>query len=348
MSKITNIALITAMLSPAAVLAEDSLFNPYGSIRVQLQHTDDGIEFKDNYSRLGAYGSTEIQPGLKATYNVEFRLNLGSGKFAGDKGARLANVGLEGNFGSVLIGKQYSPMWNYTDNAIDIVSDVDESAGCSGDFVCHTHRFGFTTYDAAGNQHYIELLRPDRAVSYQSPDFAGFQFAALAVLNDGSVKANAAGDNEDLVAYNIAAKYKIADITLSASRFDATGLEGDNFVDAFQVAWNKDQLSLAAHYQTSTDRRFYNGAATGEEADEDIMEVFAAYKVGKYTFQATYADISMETQSGIKADTDQTILDVVYKHNKGSFYASYVAWGDEAESVFKAEDKFIIGYRLDL
>lgn len=348
MSKITKLALISAMMSPAAVLAEDSLFNPYGSIRVQLQHTDDGVEFKDNYSRLGAYGSTEIQPGLKATYNVEFRLNIDSGKFAGEKGARLANVGLEGNFGSILIGKQYSPMWNYTDNAVDIFADVDESAGCSGDFVCHTHRFGFTTYDAAGNQHYIELLRPDRSISYQTPNLGGFQLAALAVLNDGSVKANADGDNEDLVAYNIAAKYTIADVTLSASRFDASGLEGDNFVDAFQVAWNKDQLSLAAHYQTSTDRRFYNGAPTGEEADEDVMEIYAGYKVGKYQFQATYADISMETESGIEVDTDQTIFDVIYKHNKGSFYASYVAWGDEAETTFKAEDKFIIGYRLDL
>lgn len=99
----TSLALAIVFLVPTMVLADNDLFNWYGSIRVQLEDTNKGgIEYKDNYSRLGAYGSSEILDGVKATYNFEFRLFTDDGSFAGnDEQARLANVGLEGLWLSV-------------------------------------------------------------------------------------------------------------------------------------------------------------------------------------------------------------------------------------------------------
>ena len=250
----TSITLATMLLVPNMSYANNDLFNWYGSIRVQLQDTNKGeIEYKDNYSRLGAYGSSEIMDGIKATYNFEFRLFTDDGSFAGnDQRARLANVGLEGDFGSILIGKQYSPHWNFTDNAIDIFSDIDESAGCTNEsagVICHTHRYGLYAIDAAGNGHYMEYLRPDRAVTYVTPDMGGFQLAMMAVMNNGDVKANADGSkSENFGGYNIAAKYKYKDFTFSASRFELTGFQGTNKVDAMQLAYNHENLSLAARY----------------------------------------------------------------------------------------------------
>jgi predicted porin len=350
----SGIALMATLMVPTMAQANSELFNWYGSIRVQIQDTNkDNIEYKDNYSRIGAYGSTEIADGIKANYNVEFRLFTDDGSFAGsDNRARLANVGLEGDFGSVLIGKQYSPHWNFTDNAVDIFADIDESAGCTNEpsgVICHTHRYGLYAKDAAGNGHYIEYLRPDRAITYMTPDFDGFQAAFMAVTNNGDVKSDAAGkDAEALVGYNIAAKYKFGNVTVSASRYDLTGMVGDNKVDAVQVAYNKDKLSLAARYQDSSDLRFYEGlAAGGETVEEKVAEVYAGYKVGKMQYQVTFADISMDSPSGVTVDTNQFIVDVIYQHKAGSFYAEYSAWGDEAEQVYQAADKILIGYRFD-
>lgn len=350
----TSLALAAAMLTPMLAQANNDLFNWYGSIRVQLQDTNKGeIEYKDNYSRLGAFGSSEILDGVKATYNFEFRLFTDDGSFAGDDTrARLANVGLAGDFGSLLIGKQYSPHWNFTDNAIDIFSDIAESGGCTNEsagIICHTHRYGLWALDAAGNGHYIEYLRPDRAITYMTPYMAGFQAALMLVTNNGDVKSDATGDeSESIVGYNLAAKYSIGDITVSASRYDLTGMVGDNKVDAVQVAYHHQQLSLAARYQDSSDMRFYAGLnPSGEIVEEKVVEVYAGYKLDNIQFQASYADVSMDSPSGLTVETSQIILDVIYQHKAGSFYIEYSAWGDEAEEVYEATDKILIGYRFD-
>ncbi|PAJ75426.1 hypothetical protein CJF42_05500 [Pseudoalteromonas sp. NBT06-2] len=351
----TSLALAIVFLVPTMVLADNDLFNWYGSIRVQLEDTNKGgIEYKDNYSRLGAYGSSEILDGVKATYNFEFRLFTDDGSFAGnDEQARLANVGLEGGFGSVLIGKQYSPAWNFTDNAIDIFSDIDESAGCTNEsagVICHTSRYGLYAIDTAGNGHYIEYLRPDRAVTYVTPDMAGFQVAFMTILNNGDVKSDAVGtENEDIIGYNVAAKYVINDFTFSASRYELTAFEGDNEVDSYQVVYNHDNLSLAAHYQDSSDLRFYTGLNSGGEiVKEKVYGVYTGYKIGKIQLQAKYAIVDMDSPSGLTVDSNQLILDAIYQHKLGSFYVEYSIWGDEAEEVFEATDKILVGYKLNL
>jgi|GEM_PF-1792490 len=352
MKKHINAILMASLIStPVIAYAEESLFNPYASIRVQLQDdSEDTLEYKDNFSRLGAYGGTMITDTIKATYNVEFRLSTGDGSFAGnDSRARLANIGFEGSFGSLLIGKQYSPLWNYTDNAIDILSDVDESAGCTHEstgVICHTHRFGLFGQDEAGNNHYVELLRPDRAITYTTPELGGFQLAAMAVLNNGDIKANAAGtDNEKLVGYNVAVKYAIGNIVLSASRFDVTAFQGENKVDALQLAYNHGQWSLAAHYQKSNDQRFYQGA---EIVEEKVMELYAGYQFNTLKLQGTFADVALDAPSGLTVDANRMTIDLVYPHKKGSFYIQYNTWGSEAEETFDATDLLAIGYRLDL
>jgi len=346
----TGIALAATLIAPSMVQANNDLFNWYGSIRVELQSSKNGeIEYKDNYSRVGAYGSTEISEGLKVNYNYEIRLKTDTHVFGGDYSNRLANIGLEGDFGSVLIGKQYAPIWNYTDNAIDIFADIDESAGCTGDAICHTHRFGLYGNDAAGNGHYVEVLRPDRAITYTTPKFGGFDGALMVIFNDGDVKANASGDKaEDIVGYNAAAKYVMGDFTFSVSRFDVTAFVGENKVDSFQVAYNKDKLSLAAHYQKSNDMRFYAGLnPAGEIVEEDVYEVYVGYKLDKVQLQATYAIVSMDSPSNVEVDTNQVVLDVIYPHKHGSFYIEYSAWGDEAEAVFAADDTLSVGMRFD-
>ena len=56
---------------------------------------------------------------------------------------------------------------------------------------------------------------------------------------------------------------------------------GDNKVDSVHVAYNKENFSLAARYQDSSDLRFYEDlAAGGETVEEKVAEVYAGYKSG--------------------------------------------------------------------
>lgn len=64
-------------------------------------------------SILGFKGAEDLGGGLKAVFNLEHDLapDTGGARFGGTLGfwGRQANVGLSGNFGTVLVGRQYSP-----------------------------------------------------------------------------------------------------------------------------------------------------------------------------------------------------------------------------------------------
>jgi predicted porin len=350
-----NLSLLFLSMSAwSSNCAAGELFDWYGSIRAQIQDSNTGqIEYKDNYSRLGAYGTTDIMEGIKASYNVEFRLFSSDGSFAGnDQRARLANIGLESEYGALLIGKQYSPHWNYTSNAIDIFVDIDNSAGCTNEaagVICHTSRYGLYGYDEAGNGHYVEVLRPDRGITYTTPDLNGFQASFMAMFNNGDFKANDSGsDNESLVGYNAASKYQLDNLTFSIARFEVSAFTEKATIDSFQVAYNKDKFSLAGHYQISNDLRFYkNQPTSGEMVEEKAYEIYAAYQFEKMQVQAVFSKIDMTSNSNVNVDTERLLIDFIYPHKHGRFYAEVSLWGDEAEDMFLAEDIVLFGIQFD-
>ncbi|ALS32485.1 hypothetical protein PTRA_a1240 [Pseudoalteromonas translucida KMM 520] len=85
---------------------------------------------------------------------------------------------------------------------------------------------------------------------------------------------------------NLAAKYIIGDITVSASRYYLTAMVGENKVDAVQVAYNRDHLSLAARLQSSNDMRFYQGLKpSGEIVKEKCGKYIQAIKFTIFNYK---------------------------------------------------------------
>lgn len=116
-----------AVLAMTAGVAQAQSVTLFGRIDVGVEHvtkiptgpgTDDSLTKMQNGGILpsiwGMRGSEDLGGGLKAVFNLE-------GDFAGDTGGsrglgnistlfgRQANVGLSGGFGTVLLGRQYSP-----------------------------------------------------------------------------------------------------------------------------------------------------------------------------------------------------------------------------------------------
>ena len=74
-------------------------------------------------SRVGIKGSEDLGNGLKAVFNYEHGFNSADGAFAGGE-ARRAVVGLQGGFGSVLLGRDKTPYYRLTeDTSADSISD---------------------------------------------------------------------------------------------------------------------------------------------------------------------------------------------------------------------------------
>ena len=78
-------------------------------------------------SRIGIKGSEDLGNGLKAVFNYEYGIDSANGAFkaTGDDGeARRAVVGLQGGFGSVLLGRDKTPFYRLTeDTSADSISD---------------------------------------------------------------------------------------------------------------------------------------------------------------------------------------------------------------------------------
>lgn len=66
-----------------------------------------------NNSRFGLRGSEELGDGLKAVFNLESPLLSDTGEIDGPLFRRQANVGLEGKFGRVVIGRSFTTVYDF-------------------------------------------------------------------------------------------------------------------------------------------------------------------------------------------------------------------------------------------
>jgi predicted porin len=114
-----------------------------------------------NGSRLGFRGSEDLGNGLKAIFTLEqgYDPSAGTLEQGGRTFGRQSFVGLEGGFGRVTLGRQYSPA--------HLAIDPFDSTGSAD------HSPGLLSRKAGGVRPAYEV-RFDNMVKYRSPDFAGF------------------------------------------------------------------------------------------------------------------------------------------------------------------------------
>lgn len=160
--KTTCLALSCSMFLPfTAAQADDTDFSFYGSLRVMVEAAkhDNGDNFKDAASRIGVSGSHNLGEGLTAFAKYEVKVDVAEGELGSDTGsdARVAKLGLSGDFGTLQVGK----MWSAFYNAVGYAPD----------------QLWWNTapvyYSLDGN------FRIEKSVMYTSPEMSGFQVSAL-------------------------------------------------------------------------------------------------------------------------------------------------------------------------
>ena len=194
-------------LAVAAALVGSSAFADttlYGSARVSVDYNDldttytnqrapDGSlipiykgftswDVVNNSSRLGVRGEEDLGGGLSAIYQYEFGVDVTEG--GNWNSNRPKWVGLKGSsWGAVTLGTQWTPYYNVLG-----VADVFNNSANT-----FTQRTGFL-----GS---VYGTRMDNSLVYSSPNWSGFGFQAMLVMN-GDVGANAPTTPSELTKCN--------------------------------------------------------------------------------------------------------------------------------------------------
>ena len=237
--KLISIAVAAAMAAPLAVSADTTL---YGRINNSLVYTDSDFADRDQWdvedyaSRLGVKGSEDLGNGMKGIYQIELQMETadggstsrpgGSSGLEGGRGGnsgfgtRLGYVGLSSGWGTLAIGRQWTPYYGSVDK-----TDIFQIGG---------------TNDA-----YIGLYRTGDALAYVSPAMGGFSVSGALIISDGE---NDLGD-DFADAYNISVDWNSGPFSVGASY---VSLEGDVDYDQWGLgaSWKiGDMFAVIGQYE---------------------------------------------------------------------------------------------------
>lgn len=301
-------------LAVAAALVGSSAFADttlYGSARVSVDYYDidttyygynvrnadgslvpidkgyDTWDVYNNSSRLGVRGEEDLGAGLSAIYQYEFGVDTTEG--GNWNSNRPKWVGLKGDsWGAVTLGTQWTPYYNVMG-----ISDIfnssrlfDQNTGYLGS------KFG---------------TRLDNSVMYSSPNWSGFSFQGMLVMN-GDIGADDASTPEELSycdannklpcdlsngidMYQIGASYKNGPWFAGATYMS---LEGDDFNGYFDAtdyvglrktrpSWDGDMFGVAFGYNQGPFAVTFN-YETGDAQSLFFDDADNYYLTGAYTF----------------------------------------------------------------
>ncbi|MCA1248604.1 porin [Massilia sp. MS-15] len=207
-------------------------------------------------SRIGFRGTEDLGNGLKALFNIEagYAIDTGAQDTAG-LFQRRAVVGLQGSFGTVTIGREYSP-----------VAAVAQSADPLGHAYYGSALTGFGTGRLT--------RRLSNSVNYRSNDLSGF--AVLAAYSAGERQTN--DPSGSLV--GVAAEYKNGPLYLGAAYQQTERLAtGDDKEYTIGAGYNFGAVDLRAVYMEAD--------PTGGNNDFKYLSLGGSYTAGPNKFHLT-------------------------------------------------------------
>ncbi|MCB2263247.1 MAG: porin [Candidatus Thiosymbion ectosymbiont of Robbea hypermnestra] len=342
--KLLSLAIAAATAAPTAVLADATL---YGKAHVSIDYTDQyytsgnstvrhtgwGLSRgqrnagsgnfsgrgNERASRIGVRGSEDLGSGLKAIYQIEFGVPLANENDYdlnnGEQGTikmRNSYVGLQGDFGTFLIGRHDTPL-KISTSKLDLFNDrMADYAGTLG----------------------FNDVRADNTITYISPDFAGgFQFAA-AIIPGGTSQLSS--DTQNLEAdglaegYSLAAIYKngpwYGSVAYETQAKELSGTSNDPNEEDFETLrlgagirdWNG--LYLTGLYEKQESVGFT------KNNDADLWQIQAGYKFGNTMVKGMYGQYDLDPNSGVRDNLDRDSWAIGIDHSftkRTTLYALY-------------------------
>jgi predicted porin len=322
------LAVAGAMTAPMIAQADATL---YGSFRMGIAKTDDGdLDVVDTSSRIGIKGTVDL--GLDSAegfFKAEWQaIGTDDADQTDALRARQMLTGLRGDWGTLILGKQWLPHALWIQHTTAIFHPGDGGYG-------ERFNLGNTANGKAG--HFLK--RTEGALTYHSPVMNGFQFVGgVVLLGDNDDNDNVADD--DIDAYNLAFRYSANGFTGAISYGELNVQSGaqDQDTENLGVAlkYKANALEVMAKYE---EEQYDLGGV--EQSDEEVIELAVRYTVNGTAFYARVAEYDENV-----ADTDLTQYGVGVSHKMGKGIV-YLEYFDNDSDDTANPDRILAGYRLD-
>ena len=282
------VAALAAAIPALAFAQEASSVAFYGIVDLAVAREDQrapgtaskkAIHAGRDANRFGFRGSEDLGQGIKAIFNLEGGFDASTGKGDAELFGRRAVVGLEGGFGQLSIGREYTP--------IDTISSATTTMG-QGFYGSNLNAF------SQGKM----TRRVSNSVNYKTPTFGGFKLSVAAApgeaagLNDyiglgadfkagplfvGMAAASIERANGDDKEYIMGAAYKVGNVEFKGNYMigDQVGVRNKFEQGNLGASFAFGPSTVYANVQQS---RFGNGAKGNGFA------LTYAYSLSKRTF----------------------------------------------------------------
>lgn len=308
--KLIALAVGAAVVAPTVTMATEITI--YGRAHVSADLLDDGADYSEvnlssNASRLGFKGERQINPNLKAFFQIEQQINFASGSSDGgsvDLATRNTFVGLAGNFGKVQIGRYDSPF-----------KSARGPANLFGDQVGDLRNLA-----RVGNGRFDE--RYDNTIQYTTPKFNGFSAAVAYSVHEGVWADDDSSESAVSVALNYGNGPLEASLAYEQADEDTSRGERDGvraamaykLTDAFKVVgfyqsvdhddpielnrdlWTSDTLGVGGEFKfapnTAVKAMWMSRDADADEADSNMYVLGLEHKLDSAVrIYANYAKV---------------------------------------------------------
>lgn len=285
-------------------------------------------------SRLGVRGTEDIGNGLRANFHLEGALSPDTGLGASSGGLnfqRRSVVGLEGAFGAVNLGRDYTPLFGVS-GVVDpfITLGVGSSYNVMNSLITvGATAAGATTTFRAGQSQSSPVVAPasatvftgtswadpnairmSNAIGYTSPSFSGFSVAAMYSFgNENTATARDAGTGT-----SIRATYAQGPLVLTAANQSTKGgVTG----------------SSTAPTTTPTDNQKWTTNFIGASYDFGVLKLSGGYKTDKLTGEPELTDRLKSGIVGLSAPIGPVVVRASYVERRlgGSKIATQAAIG---------------------
>jgi predicted porin len=266
--KLLAVAVLASL--PLVASAQSSVV-VYGVMDAAIAHEDTGntngsvtrmISGNQSTSRLGFRGTEDLGNGLKGIFNLEAGVAIDTGAADSVLFGRRAVVGLQGSFGTVTLGREYTP-----------IADVAKSTDVLGQGFYGTNLASF----GGGKL----TRRISNSVNYRSASMSGFKFGASYGL--GEV---ATGPSQNLA--GVSAEYTIGGLYLGAGYHTFERLAtGDDKEYIIGAAYKMGAMEFTGNYM--------NADPEGANNEYEATSVGMSYALGANKFYVNYSRIQLET-----------------------------------------------------
>ena len=254
--KITNCSLLLGFtMMPFLVVANDAV-TLYGRAHLGVQNTDKSGERETNIesynSRLGVKGDASLDSGLEVFYRFEFNVEVSDDNGSDNITARSQYVGLRGDYGEVLVGRNDTPL-KKSQGKTDL---MNEFSGDIKTFFVGDNRLGDT-------------------IQYTTPALNHLKFTVSYIAEENSKQQGESG-------LSMAASYgdsKLKQTNVYVALAHDSEVAGQD-INRVTVQGKLDELKLGAMYQQSE--------ALASNEDVDSYMVSASYQINSYTLLAQY------------------------------------------------------------